>query len=240
MIPRIVHQMWISTGDGAPAPPPHLAEATLTWQDVGAEWEYRLWDDDSLSALFTGHRPDLLELYHWYPYAVQKSDAGRYLVLHVFGGIYADVDVARVGPPEAFDRVLDRNDIVLAPTDPLGVAADLVMAVPGHPIIRHALDTLPRSRRRWHQPWVPRHFRCMAGTGPLHLTGALRRVGGDVRLLTRPEYGHGSPDEALVAHLEGNTWAGWDTHVFLFISRHPVLLSALATALVAALLWALR
>ena len=240
MIPRIVHQMWISSGDGAPAPPDYLAEATLTWQDLGPDWQYRLWDDDSLSALFAERRPDLLDLYRWYPYAVQKSDAGRYLVLHEFGGIYADVDVARVGSPAAIASVLDRHDIVLAPTEPFGVAADLVMAAPGHPVIRYALDTLPRSRRRWHQPWVPRHFRCMAGTGPLHLTGSMKAVGQDVRLLTRGEYGHGRPDEALVAHLEGNTWAGWDTHVFLFIARHALLLGSLTVALVAALAWWLR
>lgn len=207
------------------------------WRELGEGWEYRLWDDASLTELFAERRPDLLELYRWYPYAVQKSDAGRYLVLHEFGGIYADVDVAPGANRETLGRIVNENEVVLAPTEPLGVAADLVMSAPRHPLIRRALDALPRSRTIWHRPWVPRHFRCMAGTGPLHLTAALRRYDGPVRLLTKGEYGHGAERESLVRHLPGNTWAGWDTYAFLFVARHAVSLALLAALGIAALVW---
>lgn len=244
MIPRIVHQIWVAAGDGSPEPPPYLAEATRSWQDLGGGWTYRLWDDDALQALFAERWPDLLELYRWYPYAVQKSDAGRYILLHEFGGIYADVDVERAGPLPPLERILAEHELVLAPTEPLGVAADLVMAVPGHPVIRRALGTLPKARRIWHRPWVPRHFRCMAGTGPIHLTFAARRHrpedGAPVRFLSAGEYGHGTEEEALVRHLPGNTWAGRDTYAFLFIAEHAVALAVAAVVTVMVLWLAFR
>ena len=50
-------------------------------------------------------------------------------------------------------------------------------------------------------------------------------AGTSVRLLTSGEYGHGSADEALVHHIEGNSWAGWDTKALVFLQdRWPFLM----------------
>ena len=54
------------------------------------------------------------------------------------------------------------------------------------------------------------------GTGSLHLSRVFARLDGGT------SYGHGSADEALVHHIEGNSWAGWDTHALVFLrNRWP-------------------
>lgn len=236
MIPRIVHQIWLGES-GGPHPPPRFVETARTWRDRNPAWEYRLWSGDEVTALFEEQRPDLLGLYRGYPYWVQRADAARYLILHHVGGVYADMDITCARPLDE----LTEHDAVLAPTEPAGVSNDLMMSRPGHPLFAELLDALPTAYRRWNRPWVPRHFRIMCGTGSLFLTGGLRRHGGrsQVRLLTAAEYGHGGPQRAFVRHLEGNTWAGWDTHALLFLGRHWKALVA-AAAIAAAAWWLTR
>lgn len=238
MIPKLIHQIWIQGGDGLPTPPASLAAAAHTWRNLDESWAYRLWEDRDIDSLFAELRPDLLSLYRSYPYAVQKADAGRYLILYSQGGCYVDFDIECVRPPE----VLLDNDLILAPTEPFGTAIDFMMAVPGHDFFTRVLDELPRSRLRWHRSYVPRHFRVMCGTGSLHLTRVWRASGGfaGARLLTAGEYGHGEPDEALVHHIEGNSWAGWDTHALVLLQNHWRKLVLASLILVVALAFWLR
>ena len=230
MIPRVVHQVWLGATEAEP--PARLAEAAATWRAAHPSWEYRCWNGDEVEALFTRARPDLLELYRRYPYWVQRADAARYLILYEHGGVYSDFDVACV---RAVDPFLEA-EVVLAPTEPLGVSNDLMMARPAHPLFRAALDELPRSFAAWHRPWIPPHFRVICGTGSLHLTRVVRRRRTEpgLRLLTAAEYGHGDEALAVVRHLPGNSWAGWDTHALLFLERHWKALLAGVAALAAA------
>ena len=38
------------------------------------------------------HYPELIPVYESFPYAVQRWDAIRYLILYTFGGLYVDLD----------------------------------------------------------------------------------------------------------------------------------------------------
>ena len=216
MIPRIIHHIWI--GGDFPEPPDRFVAASASWDSTHPDWEHRLWTGPEIESLFASVRPDLLALYQGLRYWVQKADAARYLILYHHGGVYADFDIVCL---RSFEDLLD-NEAVLAPTKPLGVSNDLMMAKPRHALFKAALDELPNSLRRWHRPWIPRHFRIMCGAGSLHLTRAFARSADEhgVRLLTADEYGHGDPGLALVRHINGNTWAKWDTHVFILFGNH--------------------
>lgn len=232
MIPRVIHQIWLGES-GGPEPPPRFREAAATWRAEHPEWQYRLWDAVEVDQLFASARPDLHALYRAYPHWVQRADAARYLILHEHGGVYADLDIRCVG---SFDEIAEA-DLVLAPTEPFGLSNDLMAAAAGHLLFDSLLNELATAHRRWGRPWVPRHFQIMCGTGSLLLSRVFARldVGTAVRLLTSGEYGHGSADEALVHHIEGNSWAGWDTRVLVFIqNRWPILMLG-ALILVAAL-----
>jgi len=238
VIPARVHQVWVGAGDGAPEPPARLHEAAGAWRTLGTPWEYRLWRDEEIEALFQTARPDLLPLYRSLPYAVQKADIARYLILAEHGGVYADLDVVLVHFPDE----MSGERLILAPTHPVGVSIDFMATEPGHPLMTEALNSVERALARWHRSWVPRHFRVMAGTGSLHLSRTLDRSShcDDTRFLTADEYGHGRPELAWVRHIDGNTWAEWDTHVLVFLSRRWKECLALVLVLGVSLIASLR
>jgi mannosyltransferase OCH1-like enzyme len=229
MIPRTIHQVWL--GYTSPQPPPEFAAAASTWTSMNPDWEYRRWTAAEIDDLFASARPDLLEYYRHLPYWVQKADAARYLILHEHGGVYADLDIICLRSFDAFNDA----DAVLAPTEPLGFSNDLMMASAGHPLFATLIDELPASFRRWHRAWIPRHFRVMCSAGSLYLTRNFVRFPNKrgVRLLTDGEYGHGDPRHAFVGHIEGNSWAGWDTRALLFLARHwkTILIAAVLVVL---------
>ena len=62
-----------------------------------SNFSHRLWSDDANRQLFAAHVPELLSLYDGYTNAVERADVARLLYMHVFGGIYADIDLERCG-----------------------------------------------------------------------------------------------------------------------------------------------
>lgn len=216
MIPHLIHQIWLGESGGS-SPPSTFQQAAASWRHHHHDWEYRLWGSAEIRQLFAAARPELQGLYDAYPYWVQRADAARYLILHRYGGIYADLDILC----ERSFEFIGNCDLVLAPTKPLGVSNDLMATEAGHPLFRRLLDELPSSYHRWQKPWVLPHFQIMCGTGSLHLSRVFAMVEDHtpVRLLSNSEYGHGNIDEALVRHIDGNTWAGWDTHALIFLQK---------------------
>lgn len=230
MIPRILHQTWKTR-----VVPEKWRGARESWLEAHPRWEHRFWTDRDLDRLVRRRAPGFYPFWKEYPNPIQRVDAARYLILHEYGGAYADLDMVCLRP---LDDLLE-HDLILPRTRPLGLSPQFMAARPGHPFFRRALRELPVARRRWQRPWLPRHFRVILTTGPLFLTGLYRRMAEDVeaRILTLAEHGHGDPRRSYVKHLRGRTWAEWDTHFFSFVHRHwRLLVSAAATTGAAALM----
>ena len=104
MIPLIIHQIWHSPEydrmDGTPQ----------SWKSINPDWEYRLWLDQELEDFFAKDYPNLLELYLSFPTNVQRADLARYVLLHRFGGVYADMDTDCLAPLEP---LIEKDCIVL-------------------------------------------------------------------------------------------------------------------------------
>ena len=93
---KVVHQMYGLFRDGAPM-------STL-FQSSSESWRqyclrqtfcrYILWNADQLDSLVRKYAPPwLLALYIDVRYLVQRCDIGRFFVLFLYGGLYADLDV---------------------------------------------------------------------------------------------------------------------------------------------------
>jgi len=83
-IPKIIHQMWIG-----PKKPP--ADEMETWKDFHPDWQYILWNENSLSENF----PEGLFNQQQYNQMLElpgKCDIARYEILHKFGGVFIDAD----------------------------------------------------------------------------------------------------------------------------------------------------
>jgi mannosyltransferase OCH1-like enzyme len=207
MIPARIHQIWMN-GDV----PGRLATPAASWRTLHPDWEYRLWTAASLDEFVHAEYPKVWGLYRDYPEWIQRVDAARYMLLHHFGGVYADFDVECV-------RSLDplrHHSVVLPATAPLGLSNDLMMSVPRHAVFATVIDRLARSRARWGHWYVPRHFRVLLTTGSLHLTMSVARSPDldDVYVLPPELYSSQDRSRAYVYHWPGDGWAGWDTRLF--------------------------
>src|SRR4029079_14032868 len=90
--------------------PPAWAAWAESWRRCNPGWDYRLWTDQALLEFVSAHYPALLEVYRGYGENISRSDAARYMLLHHFGGVYADLDAVCL---QAFEPLVAENRIVL-------------------------------------------------------------------------------------------------------------------------------
>jgi hypothetical protein len=143
MIPRIIHQIWL----GGPVPPVWAAMAS-SWQEFHPSWEYRIWSDADGRPFVETNYSEFLRVYDSFSYLIQRADALRYLLLHRFGGVYADLDIECLRP---IDTLLDgKGALVVMEPDihaaERGIAPYLsnafIASTPGHPLMGALLQTL--------------------------------------------------------------------------------------------------
>ncbi|KAK7492631.1 hypothetical protein BaRGS_00016110, partial [Batillaria attramentaria] len=92
-IPKRIHQTWKS------AKIPRSFHAWIrSWTAKHPDWEYWLWTDDNARQLVAERFPSLLPVYDGYREPIRRADALRYVVLHEFGGVYADMDMESLRP----------------------------------------------------------------------------------------------------------------------------------------------
>jgi inositol phosphorylceramide mannosyltransferase catalytic subunit len=179
-IPKILHQTW-KTYDV----PEEWWDCVNSWKRHHPDWEYRLWTDVEGMAFVARHYPDFLAIYQGYPYAIQRADAIRYLVLHQLGGVYADIDYeclqpldpllaghsAIIGLEPAVHAVISKVDHMLCNA--------LMATESGHPlmaaIIRHLESAIQGTVT---------DYDILATTGPLMLNAVHAHYSGnDLSLL---------------------------------------------------------
>ncbi|MFY9825023.1 MAG: glycosyltransferase [Thermoanaerobaculia bacterium] len=192
-IPRIVHQIWIQ-GEGAM--PRRYRRWAESWRALHPDWEYVLWDDAALRRLLGEHLPELLALYERHQDFAERSDLGRYAVLHVHGGLYVDVDTRCVRPLDPLLQAGDARFLVALyknlaskrPNDPFErIANSLIACVPRHPLWPGFFDLLCRT-------CAPGTF-APANTGPIKLWPYLRQWA----QATSEEPGLIGPDQVLIS-----------------------------------------
>ena len=168
MIPSILHQTWKTD---------QIPERFQPWVDSWAKynpgWTRMFWNDRTLLDFVGQHYPDFLDTFCSYPAGIFRADAGRYLLLHHFGGVYADLDCECVAP---FDPIMSEDRIVLCTEPKEHEAAQIyqrglphllfngTIASPAkHPFWNHVVDCMLHSA---HSGEV------LDATGPCLLTSA--------------------------------------------------------------------
>lgn len=147
-IPTILHQTWKTS-----ELPEQFARFQDTWRKHHPRWEIRLYDDADCRRLVVADYPELIELYDALPTNIQRADLFRYLVVHRFGGVYADLDMecyrsiepllagrsCVFGTEATFGEALRRN---LNYRSPYQVANCIFAASRGHAFFRLLLDRI--------------------------------------------------------------------------------------------------
>jgi hypothetical protein len=170
MIPRIIHQTWHSPEydrqDGTPE----------SWKATNPDWDYHLFLDEELEDFVAQNYPDLLDLYLSFPTNVQRADLGRYLLLHRFGGVYADMDTDCLA---ALEPLINEGRVVLCEEPKIheqlsnlfglsSLVFNGTMASPaGHPFWMHVVGMIVRNRHSMNK-------NVLISTGPVLLTAAVQ------------------------------------------------------------------
>ena len=145
LLPRIVHQSWKTVINASSED----AVFANLWRGFPG-WEYRFWDDAANLALVQTHAPALVP---WYvsQRGVAQADFCRLLYMKLYGGVYADLDVAPCGAA-AVDSILGSRGELAIIYSPRGWASNFFMAsAKGHPFWSYALSAyVQRANRSAH------------------------------------------------------------------------------------------
>ncbi|MEN6541943.1 glycosyltransferase [Parvibaculum sp.] len=216
MIPRIIHQTWKTD-----LVPQEFRTWCDSWTAFNPGWDRQMWSDRRLLEFVAGHYPEFLDLYCSLPSGVMRADAGRYMLLHHFGGLYADIDTECLG---SLDAIAEEGRIVLSlePSThwhPIAAQRGLphlifngIMASPaGHPFWLHVLELMRKNR----------HARnVIDATGPCLLTAARLSFPDQsaIRLAPSPlfngrdRHGNEPDDDEGGQRLARHHWAGTWLH----------------------------
>ena len=90
---RIIHQVYGVFGDGK-CMSALFQQSHKRWKDLAKSMsvQYHLWNADEQESLIAQRYPQYWELYCNVRYPIMRCDIGRLLILHTYGGLYADLD----------------------------------------------------------------------------------------------------------------------------------------------------
>lgn len=136
------------------------------------DWEYWLWTDDSARELLKHKYPSLLPVFENYSENIRRADTLRYVVLHEYGGVYADMDMESLKP---LDPLIIKYSCFLGQepyehsimdTNFQGLVINALMGCrAGHPFFKMVINILPDFSHMWN---------VLDSTGPHFLTYAYR------------------------------------------------------------------
>jgi mannosyltransferase OCH1-like enzyme len=162
-IPKIIHQIWL----GSPVPESFKAlQESWIENHLGRGWTYKLWTDDDIAdfGLYNQQYYDDTDNYG------VKADILRWEVVYRYGGVYVDMDFECLRSLDTLHYTYDFYT-ALQPLDTFFVqlGAALFGARPGHPLLKHCIETIKDD---WYQKGAPKK------TGPVHFTKSFYAVAG--------------------------------------------------------------
>jgi len=134
-IPKIIHQIWI----GPKIPPAYFNTLAEKVKALHPDWEYHLWNDESLADLKLDNWDIVEKSKNW----AEKSDIIRCSLLDRFGGVYMDEDVEIFS---ALDELHEKYDFyagmefphkVATTNNRVWVGISIMASKPGHPIMKN-------------------------------------------------------------------------------------------------------
>lgn len=160
-IPKVIHQIWI----GGPVPDV-FTHYIQTWKDMHPDWEYKLWTDENIHTVNLYNQ----KFYDETDSPGVKSDLLKWELVYQFGGVYVDMDFECLRSLDIFHHTYDfYTGLQPLDTQFLQLGAALFGAIPGHPILKHCIETIKDD---WHFHGAP------TKSGPVHFTKSFYKTAG--------------------------------------------------------------
>lgn len=175
---KIIHQVWFGTIPNKKEAAKAFEKMRIyrdSWIMQNPNWYYMCWNLENCNKLVRTFYPEHLNMYNKYIYPIQKCDTVRYLILHRYGGVYADMDYYCNKPLDEVFQIY-KNDIYFVETpnrinsNQIHISNSLMYSKPNHPFWRFLFIDLERNKKAPY--YYSRHVAIMFTTGP----GILNRV----------------------------------------------------------------
>eukprot|EP01084_Bolivina_argentea_P316554 548755_1 len=86
-----VHQIWIQGEEHLKKARKHFYENFIEYKKI-QEGKSFLWSEEMIESLIVHEYPEILTLYHSYSHFIMRVDLAKYIILHMYGGFYVDMD----------------------------------------------------------------------------------------------------------------------------------------------------
>lgn len=208
-------------------------------------WDYTLTTDDDNRAFVAEHYPRYLYLYNSFDREICRADMVRYLLLHRYGGVYLDLDMALTTP---LDDILAGSSLVLVSTPNWsGVTNAFMASAPDHPFWIDVVDEI--EYRANNTPWyVMGDAKVLWTTGPGMLSSVARE---SVYPYTTIPYRVGHPcsvcdhyferpcpsDASVIRELRGSSWSSSASWFHALVCRWKLVVGVAVLLLVAVLVY---
>jgi inositol phosphorylceramide mannosyltransferase catalytic subunit len=216
--PRIIHQTYKTH-----CLPTHWSHVPESWKRNNPGFRYIYWTDRDIDRFVSLYFPDYAKIIDSFPFAIQKIDTVRYMLLYHYGGVYADMDIECTRPSSY------QADVLL-PKTPNAVNTkqmtnSFMISKPRHPFWLYVLEQIKHYRAPFYH--VGKHMKVMGCTGSWMITRCYNELQHRHRLGTIPSEiimtcnvcspKPCSSNDSFVRLLEGQSWNSIDTLILNYL-----------------------
>lgn len=219
-IPKIIAQTWKSSDVNTV--PKHWKTSPESFKLLMPEWQYVLSGDKENREFVAEYFPSFLKYYDAFEHNIMRVDAWRYCWLYVNGGIYADCDWEITQPLDELFYV-DRDFYVCPSGNFSNYYTNAFMAAkPGCKVFLDCIE-LMKQGEAWYA--YGKHLTVMTTTGPMMFSNAVAMQNPksyhilNSKLLTPCSVCDPKPcttKTGYVKTLQGSSWCGNDTKIFIY------------------------
>ena len=132
MIPKIIHYVWVGSGQQDDT----IRKCLQSWREYLPDYEIMVWDDTALEQVGNNYAKEAYSAKKW----AFVSDYLRVYALYNYGGFYFDTDLEVL---KSFELFLDKSFVIGFEQSKKGYVTGTacVGSVPGHPLIKAVLDS---------------------------------------------------------------------------------------------------
>jgi inositol phosphorylceramide mannosyltransferase catalytic subunit len=240
---RIIHQVWFGTIPNKSSAKKAYKKLKIyrdSWKIQNPTWFHIEWNKTMCMSLISSFYSEHTEMFKKYRYEIQRCDAIRYIILHRYGGWYADMDYFCNRP---FDQVNYSSNVYLVQSPNTVITQEndyisnsLMYSTSKNPFWRQVMLELEKNSEAPY--YYTKHMVVMFTTGPAILNRIYSKWKYNYKVKSLPwklfhPYGvcddirsiNNLEKEVYSAHISKGAWSGKDTIFFNTILQDwPVLL----------------
>lgn len=227
---RIIHQVWftnITNKRTAKKLYKRFKKCRDSWKIKNPTWYHIEWDQYMADKLAKTFYPEHYDMYKSYEYSIQRCDTIRYMFLHRYGGIYADMDYYCNKPfDDVFSKFKGNFYLVSSPNNGgKYVSNSLMFSIKGHSFWKRLLIRMEIDK--FCPVYYSRHMVIMYTTGPSILTRVYNNNKHRLGLRSWPAklfHPHGigenimslKDNKVYAMHLGSATWEKKDSKILIY------------------------